>query len=247
MASERGTHLPQWGESRVLRVAAISVASPSAYLAGTTRTMDHFPSTETARPWWEDVAHLRGDDDHSARGAVARTADPVDDEPLVRLDIARPDRSAARSSRATHGRQRPSGRSRTRQAEAPSADWFADEASTAGRRSTPRVDSTRPQRPRVTLVDVSPDHALVRRAPQVRRAPGERPTVTITGRPDAALPPQVKGPAPRRARRTREQASSLVASPDRMILWAVALGLLMILASIGTANADAATTLTLLP
>ncbi len=86
---------------------------------------------------------------------------------------------------------------------------------------------------------------MLQRPVAVRRAPGERPTVTITGRPDAALPPRVVEPKPVRGRRTREQASSLVASPDRMMLWAVALGLLMIAASIGTASADAAT-LTLL-
>lgn len=221
--------------------------------------MDHSTSTENARPWWDEVAHLRGVDDRLApaerpdgrRGELLRSPVAAWEEsppPRHAGDAIAGLRGEERDDRlADHVRHRPAGRSRRREAGHAAGDWFADEARVAGRRTTPRRDPMEVQRPRVTLVDVSPDHALVRRAPQVRRAPGERPTVTITGRPDAALPPQVREPAPLRARRTREQASSLVASPDRMILWAVALGLLMILASIGTATADAATTLTLLP
>jgi hypothetical protein len=216
--------------------------------------MDHFTSTETARPWWEEVAHLRGDDDRPAASAASVTRAPTDDPFAIAERVELPLEDAVRAPAVAHRRDRGEGRSassrtrsaRSRRPERPSTDWFSQEATKAGRRTKPRVDVSRPERPRATLVDVSPDHSLMRRAPQVRRAPGERPTVTITGRPDAALPPAVREVKTIRARRTREQASSLVSSPDRLILWAVALGLLMILASIGTANADAATPLTLL-
>ncbi|MDQ8044739.1 MAG: hypothetical protein AAGC46_08800 [Solirubrobacteraceae bacterium] len=223
--------------------------------------MDHFTSTENARPWWEDVAHLRGDDAPTPRRAPALatsshdlllTDAPVRDEYATSRssdDLSLDEYTSRRSrigeeprDRSRAARRAPSGR----RADRARSDWFTQEASTAGRRTKPRVDPTRPARPRATLVDLSPDHAFMRRAQQVRRRPGERPTVTITGRPDAALPPQVREPERRKARRTREQASALISSPDRLILWAVALGLLMILASIGTAQADAATPLTLL-
>jgi len=213
--------------------------------------MDHFPSTENTRPWWEDVAHLRDDAAPSRRApqsrravaestSLAGRADAVDllipvdhdhaigDEPRGRVAARTPHRASGRHADRARG------------------DWFAQEAGAAGRRTKPRVDPSRPERPRATLVDLAPDHAFMRRAQQVRRRPGERPTVTITGRPEGALPPQVREPERRKARRTREQASALVASPDRLILWAVALGLLMILASIGTASAHAAVPLTLL-
>lgn len=89
-------------------------------------------------------------------------------------------------------------------------------------------------------MDVAPAHVMVRRAPQTRRRAGERPTVTITGRPEAALPPRPTAGLPQvRAARSRERVSSVVASPDRMMLWAVALGLLMIVASIATGTTGA--------
>lgn len=197
--------------------------------------MDFPPSNENARPWWADVAHLRDGHDPTS-GPVTRTQAPA----APALVAASPDRERSARTRAAAVASRSRPARPARRGERTPVDWFEQEARRDGRRSTPRPDLSRPERPRATLVDVAPDHALLRRAPQVRRAPGERPTVTITGRPDAALPPQVQGPKALRARRTREHATAFVASPDRMILWAVALGLLMILASIGTASADAA-------
>lgn len=200
--------------------------------------MDHFTSLDNGQPWWADVAHLRDDAPATSRAERApRTAGQAL-APAPGRDERRPP-VRARSTRATAQR-------RGRRSERAGTDWFTDEALSAGRRTKPPVEPRRPQRPRATLVDVAPNHA-VRRAQQVRRQPGERPTVTITGRPDAALPPQPRPSTAVRGRRTREHALSLVASPDRLILWAVALGLLMILASIGTASAGAAGTLTLLP
>lgn len=203
--------------------------------------MDHLQSNQTARPWWAEVAHLRDDApaaaDASPTTQAARTPQTAD----IAIDVSARERSA-RSRAAAVANRAPAGR-RTRRGEPAPADWFEQEARRDGRRARTRPDATsssRPTRPRATLIDVAPQHQALRRAQQVRRAPGERPTVTITGRPDAALPPQVREVKPVRARRAREGATSLVASPDRLILWAVALGLLMILASIGTASADAA-------
>lgn len=202
--------------------------------------MDHLQSNQTARPWWAEVAHLRDDAPTTANAASTQvTRDLAAPTPA---DVASARERSARSRAAAVANRAPAAR-RPRRGESARTDWFEQEARRDGRRARPRPDassSSRPVRPRATLIDVAPQHQALRRAQQVRRAPGERPTVTITGRPDAALPPQVREVKPIRARRAREGATSLVASPDRLILWAVALGLLMILASIGTASADAA-------
>lgn len=201
--------------------------------------MDHLQSNQNARPWWADVAHLRDDADRPVAAPDSSARDfavaPADDRTSAR------ERSARTRAAAVAGRE-PATRRPHRSERARAADWFEQDARHDGRSKAPRAQAlpTRPERPRATLIDVAPQHQELRRAQQVRRAPGERPTVTITGRPDAALPPQVREVKEIRGRRTREGAASLVASPDRLILWAVALGLLMILASIGTASADAA-------
>jgi hypothetical protein len=198
-------------------------------------------ASQQAQPWWADVAHLRDD----ATGQVASATRPAERAaaPSTRAAAPTAERAHARE-RHPRGRQdtrrRSNGQRRTAGGAAARPDWFAQDALSDGRVQRPQA-SQRPERPRARLVDVAPDHAILSRPLQVRRNPGERPTVTITGRPDAALPPRPSEPRHIPARRTRETLSSLVASPDRLILWAVALGLLMILASLGTANADAAT------
>ena len=193
------------------------------------------PPPNTSLPGGADVAHLR-DNAPATPTAVATPSAPRES----RTDATARERSARTHAAAVAARQPAARRSHRRER----ADWFEQDARTGGRRSRPtRPEAARPERPRATLIDIAPEHQMLRRAQQVRRAPGERPTVTITGRPDAALPPQVREVKPIRARRAREGATSLVASPDRLILWAVALGLLMILASLGTASADAATLL----
>jgi hypothetical protein len=188
--------------------------------------------TTKSSPWWAEVEHLRASAEtgrYEAAPAQRRSerhvAPPTGTHEGVRAGAARtPRRRSA---------ERPTG---TR------PDWFAQEARSVGRRATPAPEPVqRPLRPRATLVDVAPAHALVRRAPQTRRRAGERPTVTITGRPDAALPPRPAVDLVVRGARSRERMSSMVASPDRMILWAVALGMLMIVASIATGTAGAAT------
>ncbi len=199
--------------------------------------MDHLQSNSNARPWWADVAHLR-DDAPTAATPTSSALRSLEAPAAGTTSVSARERSARTRAAAVASRA-PARRTRGDRARA--TDWFEQEARHDGRRSTPKPRAAaRPERPRATLVDVAPQHQLLRRAQQVRRAPGERPTVTITGRPDAALPPQVREVKEIRGRRAREGAASLVASPDRLILWAVALGLLMILASLGTASADAA-------
>ncbi len=182
--------------------------------------------TPNSSPWWAEVEHLR-------------TSPPTGRHETLAPPAAAPRRAERHVAPATGTREHArAAQHQRRRAERP--DWFAQEARTAGRRIAPApVEPARPSRPRATLVDVAPAHALVRRAPQTRRRAGERPTVTITGRPDAALPPRPAGEVAIRAPRTRERVSSVVASPDRMILWAVALGILMIVASIATGTAGA--------
>lgn len=194
------------------------------------------PRTTTSRPWWAEVEHLRTSPEtgrHEAlQPSASRRSEPHAAAPAGRERTrANATGSHAAASRRRGAEPTPSDK----------PDWFAQEARTAGRRATPKPAApSRPSRPRATLVDVAPAHALVRRAPQTRRRAGERPTVTITGRPEAALPPRPESTAPVvRAARTRERVSSVIASPDRMILWAVALGLLMIVASIATGSSGA--------
>lgn len=179
-------------------------------------------------PWWADVAHLRDDAPTAPRAAAAA---PTAAAAHGRERHHRPRQDARRPSNGSRRGQR-SGGSRP--------DWFAQEALSDGRVAQ-REAQVRSERPRAQLVDVAPDHAALKRPLQVRRKAGERPTVTITGRPEAALPPRPTEQRELKGRRVRETASSLISSPDRMIMWAVALGVLMILASLGTASADAAT------
>lgn len=191
------------------------------------------PRTSTSAPWWAEVEHLRTSPEtgrHDTAQPSARRRAERGSSPAAGRDHARTPRNGHRRT-AAPAAERPSG-------ERP--DWFAQEARQAGRPTRPaRTAPERPARPRARLVDVAPSHSLVPRAPQTRRRAGERPTVTITGRPEAALPPQPSREVAVRAARSRERVSAVVASPDRMILWAVALGLLMIVASIATGTAGA--------
>lgn len=222
LASERGTQFPR-GESHH-HVRSGTPASPSAHLVGTPPHMSE-RRTPTSSPWWAEVEHLR-------------TSPPTGRHETLGPPAARRVERHAAPTSGTREHARAAQHQRRASVERP--DWFAQEARSAGRRTTPvPTEPARPSRPRATLVDVAPAHSLVRRAPQTRRRAGERPTVTITGRPEAALPPRPQHDVVVRAARTRERVSSVVASPDRMILWAVALGLLMIVASIATGTAGA--------
>ncbi|MDO9398460.1 MAG: hypothetical protein Q7T71_18095, partial [Herbiconiux sp.] len=62
--------------------------------------MDHFTSTENARPWWADVAHLRDDAGHATASSVTSSARreqaPVRDRPRRAAESERPARSHAR-------------------------------------------------------------------------------------------------------------------------------------------------------
>jgi hypothetical protein len=65
---------------------------------------------------------------------------------------------------------------------------------------------------------------------------GERPKKVITGRPDAAVRPLPMTPAERR-RAPRTPAEFIGPRPERIMAWAFALGLLLILIAIPTADA----------
>jgi len=67
---------------------------------------------------------------------------------------------------------------------------------------------------------------------------GERPTKVITGRPDAAPRPLPMTPAERR-RAPRTPAEFVGPRPERIMAWAFALGLLLILVAISSADAAA--------
>ncbi|MFT4036080.1 MAG: hypothetical protein QM679_10960 [Patulibacter sp.] len=190
--------------------------------------------TSTPQPWWAEVEHLRSGPEtgrHQAVPSSARRSEHREQRPAGRERL--------RSERTRTERGRATGVVRSSRVERPAErpDWFAQEARDMGRRDATAASAA--ARPRATLVDVAPAHTLVHRAPQTRRRAGERPTVTITGRPEAALPPRPAELSPVPAARARERVSAVVASPDRMILWAVALGLLMIVASVATAGAGA--------
>jgi hypothetical protein len=95
----------------------------------------------------------------------------------------------------------------------------------AGARALQRVDEYEERfvsKPRLELV---PDPPPVRATATPSRAPGERRTVRINGR-----------PTPPRPRRTAS-ASRAASSPDRMALYALLLGLFLIFMAIVTANA----------
>ena len=210
--------------------------------------------SRTQSPWWAEVAHLRDAEpeprrhrahrEESTRLSAPTGERAVVDQGLIDLsgqhEIAplRPDTEPARAESSSRGSRSLSRGRRRAPSEVSSTDWFADEARAAGRRSAPRAAES--VRPRALLVDVEPDRAWMARKQQVRRAPGERPTVKITGRPDAALPPRVREERQRRSNMPRP-VRALIASPDRFILWAIALGMLMIVAAFGTAGAQAAT------
>ena len=68
------------------------------------------------------------------------------------------------------------------------------------------------------------------------RAPNGRRTKVITGRPDRAPRPLSVVPAERR-RPPRTPAEWIGPRPDRIVAWAVILGLLLILVAISTADA----------
>jgi hypothetical protein len=68
------------------------------------------------------------------------------------------------------------------------------------------------------------------------RAPNGRRTKVITGRPDGAPRPLSLVPADRR-RPSRTPAEWVGPRPDRIVAWAVVLGLLLILVAISTADA----------
>lgn len=188
-------------------------------------TSSHLP--EQAQPWWADVAHLQDRQSGSRRDAA-----PSAERPATPTHA----RERHHRPRTQEPRRRSNGQRRSPRA-TPRPDWFTQDSVSDGRVQRPAPPAS--DRPRARLVDVSPDHAILSRPMAVRRAPGERPTVTITGRPEAATPFRATEPKRMSHRRTRETFSAMTSSPDRLILWAVALGILMIVASLLTAQTGA--------
>jgi hypothetical protein len=197
-------------------------------------------SQTAARPWWADVQHLRPDEDGGKTDAPARTG---------RFDRERTAGASARRRSDAHA--------------APSARAAGRAAETEARVATRPVDvearaaeirRRRPRRePEVWLDATAPAPAApAPAAPTSAAAPApapaaqERRTITIRGQVDrvhGVAPVSSPGPQRLRGRRADERVGP---RPDRVAMWAVLLGLLLILvAVISSPGADAAALLPL--
>ncbi|HEV3002625.1 MAG TPA: hypothetical protein VGW75_17950 [Solirubrobacteraceae bacterium] len=185
-------------------------------------------SQTAARPWWAEVQHLRPADQHEPSddgqprtGRFDRPTPPArrpsDDRPTARAS------SRAAASDAPH-----EGRAASRPVDAP-REARADHGSATAAPATPR---RRPRR--------DPDLWL-EPATRPPTQPGQRRTIEIRGQVDrvaGVAPISPAGPQRRRGRRASERVGP---RPDRVALWAVLLGLLLILvAAISSPDADAA-------
>ena len=180
-----------------------------------------------ARAWWAEVQHLR--DDYERTDEARRRADEA--------DLA--------SRRATRERGHVD-------AEVSLTRSSADGATFAPRRGAHGDGGLDPRRghhvdlppaPRVRQ-GIAPSGA----APRGPRAKGDaipgRVTVEIRGRtvPAAAVPRTVEGERRRPPRRPAERVGT---RPDRVAMWALLMGLLLILVALGTADAPAVSALLL--
>jgi len=170
-------------------------------------------SQTAARPWWADVQHLRPDEDGGDQRAP-RTG---------RFDRAT---ASPRRSAADHRPARPGARERRPEAHTPRRrerpepeNWL--EASEAA------VAPATPAPAKATAQDAAPK--------------AERRTIQIRGQVDrvaGVAPVPSPGPQRHRGRMPHERVGP---RPDRVALWAVLLGLLLILvAAISSPGADAA-------
>jgi hypothetical protein len=188
------------------------------------------PNTE-ARAWWTDVQHLRPDDDGAApssrtgrferhrgtersddrRPAVAPAVRPHAggaDRDRERRSTPRPEQAPRRdAARADAGHAEPLQRS--------DAAGFAAALDLEGAFAAPAATGR-------TIV--------LERERRPSRDGGERPTVQITGRPGVAMVP--RQPSRLReleARRPQRRAvDRFGAQPDRVLMWAVLLGLFLV-------------------
>jgi hypothetical protein len=183
------------------------------------------PNTE-ARAWWSDVQHLRPEHEDAAAPPL-RTG---------RFDRRRGD-DHPHDHRAADVAVRP---------HAGAAD--RDRERRVTRRADPASRQARPQRepePRLQRSDAAGFAAaldledafaapaatgrtiVLERERRPSRDGGERPTVQITGHPGAALAPRAgRGLEPRRPR--RRTVDRFGAQPDRVLMWAVLLGLFLV-------------------
>jgi hypothetical protein len=177
-------------------------------------------SQTAARPWWADVQHLRpaeqgGSDDRPPR--AARFDRPT--APSRRPADAAP--TARTSSRAAAAEDRPA--RRTSAAEDRPA-----------RRTSAAADAPRRRPRREPELWLEP-------AERPTTKPGERRTIEIRGQVDkvaGVAPVPSAGPQRHRGRRPSERVGP---RPDRIAMWAVLLGLLLILvAVVSSPSADAA-------
>ena len=141
---------------------------------------------------------------------------------------------------------------------APGAEWSGDRDRRRPQRTSVEAAQERAERLGIELLDVDePEvegHAATLAADPATWSPdrsdrseprnvgdgwdrsGERPTKVITGRPDDAPRPLPMTPAARR-RAPRTPAEFVGPRPERIMAWAFALGLLLILIAITTADA----------
>jgi len=182
-----------------------------------------------ARAWWADVQHLRND--------YERT-----DEARRRADEA--DLASRRATRERHHVEA--------EVKAAVAATQAESADSPTRRSDPAFSARRGQRgehfdlspaPRVRQGVAPPSGP--QRGPRMKGdgTPG-RVTVEIRGRtvPAPAVPRPLEVDRNRPQRRAVERVG---ARPDRVAMWALLMGLMLILVAIGTADAPAASSLLL--
>ena len=137
----------------------------------------------------------------------------------------------------------------------PSAEWSGDRDRRRPARTPVEAAHERAERLGIELVDEDgpeveghamavvvdpaawvPDRAEPRHVGDGWDRSGERPTKLITGRPDDGGRPLPMTPAARR-RAPRTPAEFVGARPERIMAWAFALGLLLILIAISTADA----------
>jgi len=204
-----------------------------------------------ARAWWADVQHLR--DDYERTDEARRRADEADlasrratrerGHVDAEVSLARSSAGAPESAIPSHRRA--------------AADDPAVRRGTDGVPFAPRrgghgdsgLDQRRghhvdlPPAPRVRQ-GIAPAGAMPR-APRTKgdATPG-RVTVEIRGRtvPAPAVPRTAEGD---RRRPPRRAAERIGARPDRVAMWALLMGLLLILVALGTADAPAVSALLL--
>jgi hypothetical protein len=175
-----------------------------------------------ARAWWADVEHLR--DDYARTDEARRRADEAD---LASRRATRERRQVESELRRLSGPLHSEGAPPRRAPEpalAPRRGQHAD----AHTHAHPAAAADEPRRPRVRGTG----------------APG-RATIELRGRtipaPAVPRPPQDMD----RRRPARRPIERVGARPDRVAMWALLMGLLLILVALGTSDAPAFIALTL--